>query len=402
MIRRLLATLLSALPAAGCDSLVTTPTPYTTVTVIAQRRDSSPVPGVPVTLYTGQRPMGYAITGADGRAIFDRVPKGPAYGVLAAAPAGWAFPQQLTGGAPDNHRDGFALVPDSGVTVHFTFLKVGPGTVSGRVTDETGAPLAAVHVALYSPAGILERAVTAVDGTVRFPDVPFGVYGLAIDRPRGFRDVGESAAVFRDGLLVEEGIVATATATLARCVGSVGLRVADPARGPAAGLLAYLYDATAVLDSARTGSDGRATFSSGCGEFGVFLGGNPDWTITPGRGSQYVDGIVVHRGERRDVELAVRYNACRWQVTVRVTDAAGTLIPGASIESYDALGNREVRSVPTGETTFSNLPCGLERGVRVISPEGWTVTPGRGSSFFDGLSGTDGQVVPVRFILRRP
>ncbi|MHB1265147.1 MAG: MSCRAMM family protein [Gemmatimonadaceae bacterium] len=402
MIRRLLIALAMMVPATGCDSLVTRPTPYTTVTVYAQRRDSSPVPGVPVTLYTGQRPMGYATTGTDGRATFDRVPKGPAYGVLAEAPAGWAFVQRLTGGPLDNHRDGLVLVPDSAVTLRFTFLKVGPGTVAGRVTDEGGTPLAAVNVALYSPAGILRRAVTGMDGTVRFPDVPFGVYGLAIDRPRGYRDVGESAAVFKDGLLVEEGVVVTATATLARCAGTLGVRVADPARGPAAGLTAYLYDATAVLDSARTGSDGRVTFSSGCGEFGVFLGGTPDWIITPARGSQYVDGIVVHRGERRDVDLAVRYNACRWQVAVRVTDAAGSLIPGAAIESYDALGNREVRPVPTGETTFSNLPCGLERGVRVTSPEGWTVTPGRGSSFFDGLSGTDGQVVPVRFILRRP
>lgn len=402
MIRRLLTALTMMAPVAGCDSLVTRPTPYTTVTVYAQRRDSSPVPGVPVTLYTGQRPMGYATTGVDGRATFDRVPKGPAYGVLTAEPAGWAFLERLTGGPLSDHRAGLVLVPDSAVTVRFTFLKVGPGTVSGRVTNESGAALTGVQVALYSPAGILRRALTGADGTVRFPDVPFGVYGLAIDRPHGYRDVGESLSVFRDGLLVEEGVVATATATLARCVGTLGVRVADPVRGPAAGLIAYLYDATAVLDSARTGSDGRATFSSGCGEFGVFLGGTPDWIVTPGRGSQYLDGIVVHRGERRDVELAVRYNACRWQLAVRVTDEAGTLVPGASIESYDALGNREVRPVPTGETTVSNLPCGVERGVRVTSPEGWTVTPGRGSSFFDGLSGTDGQVVPVRFILRRP
>src|SRR5262249_30097209 len=58
------------LAATACDRWLTSPSLYNTVTVVVTTRGGSPIPGAALTLYTGQRPMGYASTGADGRYVF--------------------------------------------------------------------------------------------------------------------------------------------------------------------------------------------------------------------------------------------------------------------------------------------------------------------------------------------
>ena len=389
-----------AVLATGCDKLLTKPLMYTSVQVHADRRDGSPVAGVQLLLYTGQRVMAYDSTNSVGLALFQFVPAGPAYGVLAVAPVGYEFPEVLLGGPPTNLSGGFALSADS--TPHFTFtlLRIGPGTVVASVVDQAGMPIAGIDVTLYSPSSTLQHAMTTTTGSVTFSAVPFGAYGVIAPIPPLYRDTGEPGTIWQDGLLVEQGVTATATLRLPLCQGSVNVTVADPAHGVAQGIQTYLYTSTATVDSAKTGSDGRVQYVPGCGYYGVRIIPNGDWAAAPGRGTQFVDGLAVHRGSVINVAFAAQYNTCRGAISVTVVDATGAAVPGATILLYSADSPSNVTSVETGGTvTFGNLGCGIGRGVMITPPAGWSATAGRGGSYVDGLSVTSGGTLNVKFTL---
>lgn len=402
MMRRVVVAVL-ILCSTACDSLVTKPLNYTAVDVRAERRDGTPITGVPLILYTGQRPMGYDTTNAAGHALFERVPAGPAYGVLAEAPAGYAFPETLLGGPPTNAIGGLVLRTDSTPKLRFQFLRIGPGTVTASVVDQAAKPFAGVHVDLYSPEGALLRGKTSADGRVTFGAVPYGLYGVTTPRPLAYRDLDEPATLWQDGLVVEEGTTATATLTLKLCRGTIDLTVADPTRGGAPGVQTYLYTPTETVDSARTGSDGRVHYVSPlCGDYGVRVVPNNDWRVAPGRGSQFADGLIVHRGSALTVSLSAQYNSCRGAIRVTVVDETGAAVPGATLGLYSSDVQSNASNVATSGTyTFGNLGCGLDRGVSIAAPAGWVAAPGRGGSYVDGLVVTNGTTLDVKFTLTR-
>lgn len=211
----------SLLILGGCDALVSN-SRYTEVVVEATRRDGTPVPGAPLVLYTGQRPMGYESTDASGRAVFEYVPAGPGYGVFAQAPDGYAFPEWLLGG-PSTEVVQFALHPDSVPVVRFTFLKIGPGAVRVQVTDDSGAPLEGMRVQLIvAPGRHVSESVTSSAGSVTFADLPYGNYAAVLERTSEFLTPGEEPWLFLEGLVVEEGVTATATAVLTRTSAEAG------------------------------------------------------------------------------------------------------------------------------------------------------------------------------------
>lgn len=116
---------------AGCDAWLTTPSLYNTVDVVVAQRDGTPIPGTNLILYTGDRPMGYAVTGLDGRFTFKRVPQG-LYGVLATPPSGYDVLDTFV-------HDGLLVANDTLLTVHFTFLKIGAGVAVIRPVLYQGA-----------------------------------------------------------------------------------------------------------------------------------------------------------------------------------------------------------------------------------------------------------------------
>jgi hypothetical protein len=397
--RVLAAVAVLAVMAMACDHLLTKPLMYTSVNVRALRRDGTPIGGVPLVLFTGQRPMAYDSTNGAGTALFQLVPAGPVYGLQASAPAGFAFPELLLGGPPTDVIAGFALSADS--APHFTFqlLRVGPGTVTVSVVDHAGKPLASVDVALYSASAILQHATTSTDGTASFSAVPFGLYGV---RTPLYHDLGEPGTVWEDGLLIEEGVTVPATLTLELCQGSVNLTVADPTHGAAPGVQTYLFTSTATIDSAKTGSDGRVVYTAPCGNLGVRIVPNGDWGVAPGRGTQFADGLIVRRGSVTNVSLAAQYNTCRGAIHVTVADSTGAPVSGATLLLFSANNRGNVSNVETGGTlTFASLPCGIERGVQITPPAGWRATAGRGGSYVDGLSVTNGTTLNVAFTLAR-
>jgi hypothetical protein len=391
-----------AVMATACDHLLTKPLMYTSVNVRAERRDGTPIGGAPIELFTGQRPMAYDSTNGAGLALFQFVPAGPAYGLQAEAPAGYAFPELLLGGPPTNVIAGFALSADSAPHFTFQFLRIGPGTVNASVMDQAGKPIAGADVALYSATALLQHATTSTAGTVSFSAVPFGVYGVITPMTGLYSDFNEPSATWQDGLLIEQGVTATATLTLHLCQGNVNLTVADPVYGAAPGLQTYLYTATATVDSATTGSDGRVAYVTACGNYGVRVVPNLVWAVAPGRGTEFADGLQVHRGSVTNVALRAQYNTCRGAIHVTVADSTSAPVSGAILLLFTANNQGNFSQVETGGAlTFANLSCGIERGVQITPPAGWSARPGRGGNYVDGLSVTNGTTLNVGFTLAR-
>lgn len=405
MNRRALAILVAASGAtlAGCDRLATSPSRYAAVEVQTTRRDGAPVAAVPLVLATGLRIMGYDTTDANGNARFSRVPEGPAYGVVAGVPAGYARLEDLLGGAVSDFVP-FDLHRDSLPMVRFQFLKIGPGTVTAKVVDQASAPLPDVDVELYSSTQVISRQKTATDGRALFSPVPFGSYGVRAFRPDAYRDQGESQTLEVDGLVIEEGATETRTLALQRCMGSITLTVSNPTFGAGANIRTQLFSAIRVVDARRTGTDGAVRYADvTCGGYGVRLLPSAEWVVIPGRGTEFLDGLIVNRGSTRTVSLPGQYNTCRGSLRVTATDPLGTAVPAMPVvlsTSYDDPVVTQSTSA-TGITVFDALGCGPERTVNITAPSGWTATPGRGGTYLDGLLVTNGSTVNVRFTLTR-
>jgi hypothetical protein len=54
-----------------------------------------------------------------------------------------------------------------------------------------------------------------------------------------------------------------------------------------------------------------------------------------------------------------------------------------------------------GRVNFTEAPCVVQVGVSITAPLGYTVTEGRNSSFFDGLTLSSGGARDVTFRLRK-
>jgi hypothetical protein len=295
--------------AAGCDAWLTKPSLYNTVTVIVVTRGGQPIPGVALTLYTGQRPMGYATTDTNGRHDFHDVPQGN-YGVFAIPPDGYVPIEQLLGGRPTNVLDGLQVANDTLSPVRFAFLKVGPGTMVVRVTQTDGSPMAGVPVTAYSPTAVNAKATTDASGRASLPNIPFGIHGVLVERPllfRDFRTPGDSLYSFRDNIIVDAGSRDTTTIRLTKCAGTLRALVVDGAGAPVPNTTAVFYTSTQQLAVAVTGPDGRVSLPElPCAtQFGILITPPAGYTVADGRGSRFIDGLTVTGGATVDVTFRV-------------------------------------------------------------------------------------------------
>ena len=284
----------------GCDRLLTRPSLYNTVKVVAIRRNGDPVPGVGLTLYTGQRPMGYAMTGRDGSFTFTTVPQGN-YGVAATVPDGYDVIEHLISAPSSTVRDGLVVANDTLSTVRFTFLKKGPGTITVRVAQLDGTPLSGIPVGLYDPAKLDATATTDSAGRATFNLVPFGAHGVSILRPLFYRDYrvpSDSLTSFRDNVIVEDGSRDTVVFTLAKCAGTLGALAIDQFGSPVANVATDFYTSTALLKTGKTGVDGQIVYGPvPCAvQFGVRINPPAGYSVAEGRGSSFIDGITLTNG----------------------------------------------------------------------------------------------------------
>jgi hypothetical protein len=291
--------------AGGCDNWLTKPSLYSTVPVRVTQRNGAAVPGAELVLYTGQRHMGYGTTDSSGEFSFTRVPQG-LYGVTAVPPVGYALLETLIKGPPTNFVEQLMVQGDTVRPLRFTFLKRGPGTIVVRLLQTTGAPLAGVTITLYDPIAIRGAVKTDSDGRAVFSDVPFGVYGVSLERPflyRDFRGFGDSAYAFRDDLIVEGDARDSVSIVLTKCAGTIRVNAIDQNGAPVVGATVVAYSATQELAGKQTAADGRATFGDlPCVmQLGVRIAAPAGYSVRDGRGSSYSDGLTFTVGQVRDV-----------------------------------------------------------------------------------------------------
>lgn len=402
MVRRITQVVFSILLLGGCAELVTDILEYGSVVVETRRRSGDPVAGVRLTLYTGTRVMAIGQTGADGRFLFENLPPDVrgGYGVYAEPPEGYARPEEILGGASvATFHDGLGLEEGEQKTATFTYVKIGPGAISVTVRGLDGTPVPGILVTLYRPTGPEGKGVSGADGGVRFDPVPFGNWGVALlDLPAGFLDWDEGAP-FLDGIPIEEGSEEAVAFTLEPCQGTLAARVVDPNGAPVAGYPVQLYNASVVLEEGVTGADGVRSFGPlGCLEFGMKLGRLLPWLFDEGPQKDFFDGIRVTRGSLQTFRFEVV--RCAGMVRIRVEDLGGVPVPGAGLTLYTSQGEvARGMTDATGAFGFPDAVCGVQYGVSVQPPSGFTVTEGRGSSFFDGIMLEDGEQTSLTFRL---
>lgn len=269
----------------------------------------------------------------------------------------------------------------------FRLLRVGSGALFVETRDPSGAPVSGIEVSLYGNAGILRRELST-GGRVTFANVPIGVYGVSVRRPRGFYDLREDPNFAIDEQLIEGGTLDSLRVTLTPCSGSVRARVRDDAGIAVQGIGALLYAGDGFAARATTDAAGVASFEGvGCGEYGLVLAPRLGYEVLATRGHGFVDALPVSRaGPITTPTLTIARNSCSAAIRARVVDGAGLPVPNAPVKLYTAAGDfRESSTDAAGSVSFDQLPCTGEFGVMVQPVPGYTVVGGRGTSFFDAI-----------------
>lgn len=164
-----LAGALAMLALPGCDEWLTRPSLYNQLGVTVRNQDGTPIPGVPLELYTGVRPMDYGLTDANGWHLFERVPKDE-YGVRVQRPLRYS---DFVTDADSLYKFKDRIDLPGGVTDTVAFVLARcVGTLSATVLDQAGAPVARAPVRAYTATVVFDTASTGTDGRVVFDDVP--------------------------------------------------------------------------------------------------------------------------------------------------------------------------------------------------------------------------------------
>jgi hypothetical protein len=387
---------------SACEALITRPTLYGTVTAEVVRRNGSPIAGASLVLYTGQRPMGYARTDSAGRYRFEEVPEGM-YGVLAIPPSGYVRLETLFATPrPSEVVDQLEVRGGVPLSARVTFLKVGAGQVETQVREPDGTGLPGLTAVLYTPRGEFRRARTDATGRVSFTEVPFGIYGVTVERPAAYRDSGEVAFPWVDGLVMEEGSAERAQFTFERCLGTVSAQVVDQQGRGVPGATLLLYDAQAVRSRDVLPSSGQRLYTNlPCVEYGVRMLPPRGYTVREARGNAFADGVLVRRNAVK-VAVLVAERVGRATVAVTVLDDQGRAVPQTRVVLYTSRAlERDSQTGLNGTLLLSDILIDAEYGVRVVPPDGYTVEEARGSSYVDGIRLAADEVRAFTFRLRK-
>jgi hypothetical protein len=274
-----------------------------------------------------------------------------------------------------------------------------------RVTDSSGAPVVGTEVQIYEPKRTVATSVTNGAGRVAFDSLPFGVYGVVVSRPelyRSFRATNDSLYKYRDGFIVDEGWKDSAFVVLARCAGTVRATVTDDAGAPVPGVRARLYTVAGVLQTLTTASNGQAVFPNAeCAtQMGVRIESTFTHVAAEGRGTSFADGVFLTNGAVADLQLRVQ--RCSGLVRVLVRDQTGAPVNAAGLLLYASTGPLTPTTTGSDGRALIPAPCGMQLGVRVQPPAGYSVVEGRGTSFVDGFTMTNGAAMDITFTLQRP
>ena len=383
-VRFIIGLTLGSMGSGACADRIFEVVEYATLTVDATRLSGEPVAGVHLDLYIGDASMAIAKTDEAGRYVFEFVPPN-IYGLYAEPPTGYVRLEELLDVPISAFVSGIVIEQGDRQDHTFTYFKVGPGRIEVTVAEPDGTPVEEVRVFLYSPDEVVQEEVTGPTGKLVFDPVPFGNWGVRLAPPDFYSDDGEPDP-FQGGILIEDGSVQETIFRLERCEGDLKVRVLDESGGSVADHPLILYRSSGIVEEGRTGSGGERTFGPLlCRSFGIALVRIAGWAFEEGRGTGFIDGIQVTRGSSQAFTFYVE--RCLASIRASVVDGAGTSVAGASLALFTAreeLIRRETDA--SGTVVFTELGCGIEYGVSVTPPDGYTVEEGRGSSFFDGLA----------------
>jgi hypothetical protein len=194
---RAIAGFLALAAVGGCEAMLS-PNQYGEVRVTVTTAAGAPVEGVPVTLYTGARPIEYAHTDAGGVYLFERVTRGN-YGVLAGLPRGFGDRTD----APYLVQDNIDVLPDARRDIAFTLVPC-TGTLTVAVRDKAGRPVAGARVILYDAQTTVDAQATGADGTWRFESVSCGEYGVRLEPIAGYTITAGRGTSYLDGLRISQ------------------------------------------------------------------------------------------------------------------------------------------------------------------------------------------------------
>jgi hypothetical protein len=178
------------------------------------------------------------------------------------------------------------------------------------VTEPNGSPIAGVPVTAYSSSTVNAKTTTDGNGRASFPNIPFGVHGLLVERPllyRDFRAPGDSLYAFQDNIVVDAESRDTTTFRLTKCAGMLRALVVDASGAPVPSTTAVFYTASQQLGLAVTATDGRVAFAqTPCAvQTGILITPPAGYTVAAGRGTQFIDGLTVTSGATVDVTFHV-------------------------------------------------------------------------------------------------
>jgi hypothetical protein len=291
----------------ACESLVTDPIPYGKIHVRAVGRDSAPLPGIEVELYTGFAPHGYHTTDANGRTTFSRVPM-QQYGILMKPGANYGLLQDILPETSTVVISGINVTAATDTVFTFVFTRKGPGAIEARVEDQDSLPVVGVKVGLYNFAGEVDTRLTNVNGIARFEPVPYGNWGVYIDPPDSL-GAPNGPRQHIDGLAIELGTVHSLRFEVNRCAGALNVSVFDQDSLPVANYPLQLYTHVGAYRYLSTAANGVASFTSvPCGNYGVLAEANAEFSVDYTRGSGFQDGLGVTNGTAVNTQLRVTRN----------------------------------------------------------------------------------------------
>ncbi len=169
---------------------------------------------------------------------------------------------------------------------------------------------------------------------------------------------------------------------------------------PVPGIQLTLYTGTRHLGYGSTNDEGRFVFESvPAGIMGVAAVLQADHHV--GLAPEFrAETFEMREGGRETVQLA--YDTCQGTIRVSVVDDQQVPLPGVEVVLYTSAGVLERAPTDSGGTrVFTRLRCDTAHGVYVTPPAGYSLVPGPGSSYFDGLVLQSGQEIPVQFRLQR-
>ena len=282
---------------SACDGITNEPFEYGRVTVEVTLPDGTGLPDVGLTLYTGTRHLGYAVTDVSGGARFDFVPEG-AMGVTTAPNSEYR---------PVAHPKGyFATVymrEGEHVTIPFAFVSR-RGTIALAIRDAVGDPRPDHEVELYNPWEVVVRTRTNTQGEMLFEGLMEGDYGIRVFESAtcALRPDGYMYETFRvNGGARVEGVI-----TLASCgPGTIALTVRDAAGNPRPDQEVELYNSREALLRTRTGTQGEVLFEKiPSGEYGIRVFESATCRLPP-EGYVYRDGLRLEPVGRLDVVITL-------------------------------------------------------------------------------------------------